>query len=56
MVGKAQKSHGARSGLYGGCSNGVPPIHLFQAEHRIQIRSSSSWKADGMMTVLGVNN
>jgi hypothetical protein len=30
MVGKAQKSHGARSGLYGGCSNGVPPIHFFQ--------------------------
>jgi hypothetical protein len=27
---------GARSGLCGGCSNGVPPIHFFQAEHRIQ--------------------
>jgi hypothetical protein len=39
MVGKAQKSHGARSGLYGGCSNGIPPIHFFQAEHRIQFRS-----------------
>jgi hypothetical protein len=39
MVGKAQKSHGARSGLYGGCSNGVPPIHFFQAENRIQFRS-----------------
>jgi hypothetical protein len=39
MVGKAQKSHGARSGLYGGCSNGVPSIHFFQAEHRIQFRS-----------------
>jgi hypothetical protein len=38
MVGKAQKSHGARSGLYGGCSNGVPPIHFFQAEHRTQFR------------------
>jgi hypothetical protein len=25
--------------LYGGCSNGVPPIHFFQAEHRIQFRS-----------------
>jgi hypothetical protein len=25
MVEKAQKSHGARSGLYGGYSNGVPP-------------------------------
>jgi hypothetical protein len=30
MVGKAQKSHGARSGLYGGCSYGVPPIHFFK--------------------------
>jgi hypothetical protein len=39
MVGKAQKSHGARSGLCDGCSNGIPPIHLFQAEHRIQFRS-----------------
>jgi hypothetical protein len=28
MVVKAQKSHGARSGLYGGCSNGVPPISV----------------------------
>jgi hypothetical protein len=36
VVGKAQKWHGARSGLYGGCSNRVPPIHFFQAEHRIQ--------------------
>jgi hypothetical protein len=26
-------------GLYGWCSNGVPPIHFFQAEHRIQFRS-----------------
>jgi hypothetical protein len=39
MVGKAQKLHGARSGLYGRCSNGVPPIHFSQAEHRIQFRS-----------------
>jgi hypothetical protein len=39
MAGKAQKSHEARSGQYGGCSNGVPPIHFFQAEHRIQFRS-----------------
>jgi hypothetical protein len=39
MVGKAQKSHGARYGLYGGCSNGVPPIHFFQTEHRIQFTS-----------------
>jgi hypothetical protein len=28
MVGKAQKSHGARSGLYDGCSNGVLPISV----------------------------
>jgi hypothetical protein len=27
------------NGLYSGCSNGVPPIHIFQAEHRIQFRS-----------------
>jgi hypothetical protein len=39
MVGKGQKSHGARSGLYGGCSNDVPQIHFFQVEHRIQFRS-----------------
>jgi hypothetical protein len=39
MVGRAQKSHGVRSELYGGCSNGVPPINFFQAEHRIQFRS-----------------
>jgi hypothetical protein len=42
MVGKAQKSHGARSGLYGGCSDGVPPIHVFQAEHRIHLRNSDA--------------
>jgi hypothetical protein len=39
MVRKAQKSHGARSGLYGGCSNGVLPVHFFKTEHRIQFRS-----------------
>jgi hypothetical protein len=39
MVGKAQISHGAKCGLYGGCSDEVPPIHFFQAEHRIQFRS-----------------
>jgi hypothetical protein len=38
MVQKGQKSLGARSGLYDGCSNGVPLIHFFQAEHRIQFR------------------
>jgi hypothetical protein len=40
MVVKAQKWHGAKSGLYSGCSNGVPPIHLFQAEQRNSIRMS----------------
>jgi hypothetical protein len=35
MVEKAKKSHGARSGLYGGYSNEVPPINFFQAEYRI---------------------
>jgi hypothetical protein len=39
MVGEAQKSNGARSGLYGGCSSGAPPIHFFQPEHRTQFRS-----------------
>jgi hypothetical protein len=39
MVGKAQTSYGARSGLSGQCSNGVPPIHFFQVEHRIQFSS-----------------
>jgi hypothetical protein len=29
----------ARSALYGGCFNGVPPIHCFQTEHRIQFIS-----------------
>jgi hypothetical protein len=38
-----------RSGLYGGCSNGVPPIHFFQAEHRIQFRSR-------IMRFLGFSN
>jgi hypothetical protein len=28
MVGKAQKSHRARSRLHGGCSSGVPPISV----------------------------
>jgi hypothetical protein len=49
VVGKAQKSHEARSELYGGCSNGVPLIHFFQAEHRIQFRSR-------IMRFLGFSN
>jgi hypothetical protein len=46
IVGKAQKSHGARSGLYGGCSNGVPPIHVFQVEHKIQF---NFWEVGGAL-------
>jgi hypothetical protein len=34
MIRKAQKSHGARSGLYYGCSNGIPPIHFFPTMKR----------------------
>jgi hypothetical protein len=49
MVGKVQKSYGARSGLYGGCSVGVPPTHFFQAEHRIQFTSRP-------MRFLGLSN
>jgi hypothetical protein len=49
MVGKAQKSHGARFGLYGGCSKGVQQIHFFQAEHGIQFRSRP-------MRFLGLSN
>jgi hypothetical protein len=39
MVGKAQKSHGSMSGLYGECSNGVPPIHFFpsRTQNSVQI-------------------
>jgi hypothetical protein len=36
------EKHGARSGFYCGCSNGVPPLHFFQAEHRIQFRSRTT--------------
>jgi hypothetical protein len=49
IVGKAHKSHGARSGLHVGCSNGVPPIHFSLVEHRIQFRSRS-------MRFLGFSN
>jgi hypothetical protein len=41
MVGKAHKSHGARPGLYGGCSDGAPPIQFFQTEHTTEFRSRS---------------
>jgi hypothetical protein len=49
MVEKAQKSHGARSGLYGGCSNEVSPIHFSKAEHRILYRS----RPNGLLHVFG---
>jgi hypothetical protein len=39
MVGKAQESHGARTVLYGGCSDGISLIHFSQGEFRIQFRS-----------------
>jgi hypothetical protein len=38
MAGKAQKSHGARTGLYDGCSNGAPPIRFpIRFRHTVQI-------------------
>jgi hypothetical protein len=40
MVGKAQKSHGATSGLYGGCSNGVPPISVSASIATFQSRNA----------------
>jgi hypothetical protein len=40
---KPRNGMGTRSELYGGCSNGVSPIHFFQAEHRIQFRSRCMW-------------
>jgi len=42
MVGKAQKSHGARSGLYGGCSNGVPPISVSASIATFQSRNADA--------------
>jgi hypothetical protein len=42
MVGKAQKSHGARSGLYGGCSNGVPPISISASIATFQLRNADA--------------
>jgi hypothetical protein len=42
MVGKAQKSHGARSGLCGGCSNGVPPISVSASIATFQSRNADA--------------
>jgi hypothetical protein len=44
MVGKAQKSHGAKSGLYGGCCNGIPPISMSAS-----IATSQSSNADPLL-------
>jgi hypothetical protein len=51
MVEKAQKSHGARYELYGGCSNGVSPIHFFQPEQRIQFRDRHSMSTNFRLRV-----
>jgi hypothetical protein len=42
MVGKAQKSHGARSGLYGVCSNRVPPISVSASIATFQLRNADA--------------
>jgi Tfp pilus assembly protein PilW len=42
MVGKAQKSHEARYGLYGRCSNGVPPISVSASIATFQSRNSDA--------------
>jgi hypothetical protein len=47
MVGKAQTSHGARSGLYGGWSNGIPPISVSAS-----IVTSQSRNADAALMLL----
>jgi hypothetical protein len=45
MVGKAQKSHGARSWLYGGYSNGVPSIPLSETIATLAVCSLAlSWR------------
>jgi hypothetical protein len=36
---KPRNHMGVRSGLCGGSTDGVPLIHIFQTEHRIQFRS-----------------
>jgi hypothetical protein len=47
MVGKAQKRHGARSGLYGGSSTGVPPMSV-----SISIATFQSCNADAPLRLL----
>jgi hypothetical protein len=42
MVGRAQKSHGERFGLYGGCSNGVPPFSVSAFTATFQLRNADA--------------
>jgi hypothetical protein len=42
VVGKAYKSHGTRSGLYGGCSDGVPPISISASIATFQSRNADA--------------
>jgi hypothetical protein len=42
MVGNAPKSHGARFGLYGACSNGVPPISMSASIVTFQSRNTDA--------------
>jgi hypothetical protein len=42
MVRKAQKSQGARSELYGGCSNGIPPISVGASIATFQSRNADA--------------
>jgi hypothetical protein len=42
MVGKAQKSHGARSGLYDGCSDRVPPSSVSSSIGTFQSRNADA--------------
>jgi hypothetical protein len=42
MIGKAQKLHGPRSGLYGGCSNGIPPISVSASIATFQSRNADA--------------
>jgi hypothetical protein len=42
MVIKAQKLHGVRFGLYGGCSNGVPPMSVSSSIATFQSRNADT--------------
>jgi hypothetical protein len=42
MDGKAHKSHGARSGLYGGFSNGLSPISVSASIATFQSRNANA--------------